>query len=54
MLSLTLAIFLAQPGINLSEAKPDFWVSNCHKWLYCKRGCAVLYVPKRSVSVLSI
>jgi selenocysteine lyase/cysteine desulfurase len=55
-----------QVGINLSQSKPDFWVSvrsayeearrrqlsysqNCHKWLYAKRGCAVLYVAERSV-----
>lgn len=37
-----------QVGIDLKSANPDFWISNCHKWLYAKRGCAVLYVPKRN------
>ncbi|KAG5651325.1 hypothetical protein H0H81_009078 [Sphagnurus paluster] len=38
--------------INLSEAQPDFWVSNCHKWLSAKRAVAVLYVPKRNQHIV--
>lgn len=37
-----------EPNINLSDVGPDFWVSNCHKWLYAHRPCAILYVPKRN------
>ncbi|KAG6885747.1 hypothetical protein C0993_010257 [Termitomyces sp. T159_Od127] len=38
-----------ETDIKLSKAQPDFWISNCHKWLSAKRSVAVLYVPKRYV-----
>ncbi|KAI0349361.1 PLP-dependent transferase [Trametes cingulata] len=41
-----------EPNINLGVATPDFWISDCHKWLYAKRGCAVLYVPKRNQHII--
>ncbi|KAF4610713.1 hypothetical protein D9613_007297 [Agrocybe pediades] len=39
-------------GLNLAESNPDFWVSNCHKWLSAKRSCAVLYVPERNQHII--
>ncbi|KAF5368027.1 hypothetical protein D9758_004330 [Tetrapyrgos nigripes] len=41
-----------EPGINLHGTDPDFWVGNCNKWLYAKRGCALLYVPKRNQHII--
>ncbi|KAG0214765.1 hypothetical protein BGX28_001400 [Mortierella sp. GBA30] len=38
---------IGQVPIDLTYLNPDFFITNCHKWLYSVRGSAVLYVPKR-------
>ncbi|CCG84796.1 protein of unknown function [Taphrina deformans PYCC 5710] len=38
--------------LDLGAADPDFFISNCHKWLYSMRSTAILYTAKRSQDLI--
>ncbi len=39
---------VGQIQVDMTAADPDFFISNCHKWLSAHRGVALLYVAKRN------
>ncbi|EKM81466.1 hypothetical protein AGABI1DRAFT_105046 [Agaricus bisporus var. burnettii JB137-S8] len=41
-----------EQDIDLRSVEPDFWVSNCHKWLHCKKSVAMLYIPERNRDII--
>lgn len=43
---------IGQVPVNITALAPDYYVTNCHKWLYAARGCALLYVDKKHQSTI--
>ncbi|RIB04131.1 pyridoxal phosphate-dependent transferase [Gigaspora rosea] len=39
---------VGQIPLDLKDLDPDYFVTSCHKWLYCAFSVAILYVPERN------
>lgn len=38
---------IGQIEVNIDALAPDYYITNCYKWLYSARGCSVMYVDKK-------
>jgi len=43
---------IGQIPVNVTALAPDYYITNCHKWLYAARGTAVMYVNKKFQSTV--
>lgn len=43
---------VGQLPVSIRKTKPDFFVSNAHKWLHAHRGVAIFYADKKCVRPL--
>ncbi|KAJ6109607.1 L-cysteine desulfhydrase-like protein lolT1 [Penicillium sp. IBT 16267x] len=34
--------------LDMQQLQPDFFITNCNKWLYAPRPCSLMYCPKRN------
>ncbi|CAG8534621.1 5819_t:CDS:2 [Paraglomus occultum] len=39
---------IGQIPLDMKDMDPDYFVTDCHKWLYASRGTAMLYLPHRN------